>query len=337
MIGSPAYIAPERISGFGSGSASDQYSLALTYYVLRTGELPVPENASLPAAMSCHMQHNLALGHLPDRERAVVERATALDPNQRFPACAEFANAILEAVSEPSASTVRIDTVSANFDDEGTTDTVVNEYLKLVVDRWFPGSEVSTHWNEFFGMQNDIVRRYLHCDDSPRNDTVARVWTEVSQQLLAALGKDRLLSPRTWLHNALYRQAVVRSRLAAAGGRSGETNWSNPGDREWIEALMACVLTRLRVKISSVDFKILECRLVERLDADTVAQSMQLPSTEVRYRYYRSIRRLRAGLAFCSGQSMQDFWTTTFVERVTATMDSLQEFAVRHSVSQSVP
>ena len=35
-----AYAAPEVLLGRGPGPATDQYSLAITYYELRTGTLP---------------------------------------------------------------------------------------------------------------------------------------------------------------------------------------------------------------------------------------------------------------------------------------------------------
>ena len=44
MAGSPAYMAPECIVRQQPSRASDQYSLAITYYELRSGELPMHDD-----------------------------------------------------------------------------------------------------------------------------------------------------------------------------------------------------------------------------------------------------------------------------------------------------
>ncbi len=45
-IGSPAYMAPEYMHGDTTKMRGDQYSLAMTYYHLRTGSLPFPPGAN---------------------------------------------------------------------------------------------------------------------------------------------------------------------------------------------------------------------------------------------------------------------------------------------------
>ena len=86
-----AYAAPEFFHGKTS-SASDQYSLAVTYCYLRTGELPYTGNAR-----DAHLNRPPELGHLPDRrERQAVERALAKNPQERWPSCRHFAKALRE-------------------------------------------------------------------------------------------------------------------------------------------------------------------------------------------------------------------------------------------------
>jgi serine/threonine protein kinase len=92
-VGSAAYIAPEILSQSQPSAATDQYSLAISYHELRTGQLPLHAH-SVAGAYFTHLQGKLDLGRLPEAERAIIARATALQPDQRFPNCAALAQAL---------------------------------------------------------------------------------------------------------------------------------------------------------------------------------------------------------------------------------------------------
>jgi len=83
--GTPAYEAPEALAGQPAAS-SDQYSLAITYVELRTGYLPF--KGETPAAIVYEQSRGiLDLSRLPEAERPIIRRATALDPLARYPTC----------------------------------------------------------------------------------------------------------------------------------------------------------------------------------------------------------------------------------------------------------
>lgn len=81
--------APEIRGGHGE-PASDQFSLAVTYAILRTGVLPVKD----PGWMDDSGYREL----LAPNERRAVERAMAPLPCDRFTTCSEFAAELLQAV-----------------------------------------------------------------------------------------------------------------------------------------------------------------------------------------------------------------------------------------------
>src|SRR5436190_19465990 len=84
----PAYVAPEMIDNKPCRQ-TDQYSLAITSYELRTGELPF--SATDPsAALHAHQSGNLDFSSVPQAEQRVLRRATALDPSQRYPTTVEM-------------------------------------------------------------------------------------------------------------------------------------------------------------------------------------------------------------------------------------------------------
>jgi type VI secretion system protein ImpC len=89
-----AYAPPEFFRG-ETKPTSDQYSLGVTYYELRTGRLPF---AGAPeAVMQGHLAGEPDLTGLTERERAVVARALAKDPDLRWAGCVKFIGEIARA------------------------------------------------------------------------------------------------------------------------------------------------------------------------------------------------------------------------------------------------
>jgi serine/threonine protein kinase len=90
---SPAYWAPEVFRGRGC-EPSDQYGLAITYVELRTGRRPFPDRASLYESMLDTLEGAPDLSALDDREREVVQRSLAKKPEDRFPNCLAWMEAL---------------------------------------------------------------------------------------------------------------------------------------------------------------------------------------------------------------------------------------------------
>ena len=91
--GTAEYCAPEVFHG-GLSDRSDQYSLAITYYVLRTGGFPFPEPPPREQLKN-YSRPDPDLSALPSAERPIVARALAVAPQARFPTCVEFVAQIL--------------------------------------------------------------------------------------------------------------------------------------------------------------------------------------------------------------------------------------------------
>lgn len=103
----PLYAAPETFSGNISGR-SDQYSLAIVYQELLTGQRPFNgKNARLLANQ--HLNEEPDLRVLPEADRPVVARALSKDPAKRFPNCLAFVRALYTAAVSPRAEVVRTD------------------------------------------------------------------------------------------------------------------------------------------------------------------------------------------------------------------------------------
>ncbi len=94
--GTPAYMAPEAIEGKPS-CTSDQYSLAITYYQLRTGTLPVNEG-SLWQVLDSHRQGKLNFDLVPPHEQAVLRKATSMKWENRFESNVDMVDSLREAI-----------------------------------------------------------------------------------------------------------------------------------------------------------------------------------------------------------------------------------------------
>jgi hypothetical protein len=107
--GTIAYMSPECADGKPTG-ASDQYSLAITYYEMRTGELPFsPEDRrSLLSLVAAHREGRLDLTRLDVPEREVIARATSVTPETRFASAMEMVQALRRAVGREGSTIVPV-------------------------------------------------------------------------------------------------------------------------------------------------------------------------------------------------------------------------------------
>jgi serine/threonine protein kinase len=93
----PLYAPPETFGG-KIASTSDQYSLAIVYQELLTGQRPF--NGKNPRQLAqMHLQDQPELRSLPEAERPAVARALSKDPARRFPNCLAFIRSLYLARS----------------------------------------------------------------------------------------------------------------------------------------------------------------------------------------------------------------------------------------------
>lgn len=94
--GTPAYMAPEAIKGKPSRT-TDQYALAVTYYHLRTGTLPL-NDGSIWEVLDAHRTGNLSFSDVAPNERAVLQKATAMEWEDRFDTCVDMVDSLRDAL-----------------------------------------------------------------------------------------------------------------------------------------------------------------------------------------------------------------------------------------------
>jgi serine/threonine-protein kinase len=101
-VGTPTHMSPEQWRGQAVTPASDQYALAVVIFEAAAGKLPF-ETTSAYALLNMHLNEMpTPLKSLrPDTPRevtAVLDRALAKEPKDRYPSVKEFAAAFEQAV-----------------------------------------------------------------------------------------------------------------------------------------------------------------------------------------------------------------------------------------------
>ncbi len=107
VIGTPEYMSPEQLAAIPLDGRSDIYSLALVTFYLLTGKLPfTAESPHMAALMRLHERPKTLAevtndGTWPPALQAVIDKALARAPAERYETAPEFAHALTDAVGAP--------------------------------------------------------------------------------------------------------------------------------------------------------------------------------------------------------------------------------------------
>ncbi|MDQ4148624.1 MAG: serine/threonine protein kinase [Actinomycetota bacterium] len=115
LLGTPAYLAPERVAGDPATEQTDIYSLGVVMYELLTGKKPFDADTPLGLVRAIQEDDPEPLNEVrPDVDPelvAIVEKAMAKDPGDRFSSAPEMARVLREWI--PRAATEQTDSLPA--------------------------------------------------------------------------------------------------------------------------------------------------------------------------------------------------------------------------------
>jgi eukaryotic-like serine/threonine-protein kinase len=114
VLGTPAYMAPEQLSGETCDGRSDLFSLGVILYVMCTGLSPFQGSSATTVSFKVANREPVAASALdmtlPPRLDAVISSAIAKNPNERYQTGQEFAEdlGILQQSSKPGSTSTSL-------------------------------------------------------------------------------------------------------------------------------------------------------------------------------------------------------------------------------------
>lgn len=114
VLGTPAYMAPEQLSGEGCDGRSDLFSLGVILYVMVTGLSPFQGASATTVCFKVANREPVAASaldmNLPPQLDAVISRAIAKLPDERYQTGAEFAEdlRVLQQSCMPGSTTTSL-------------------------------------------------------------------------------------------------------------------------------------------------------------------------------------------------------------------------------------
>jgi hypothetical protein len=112
IVGTMDYLSPEQIAGKPVTARTDEYSLGCVVYESLTGSVPFVREDDA-ALLWAHLGEALppisqARPDLPPAVQDVLVKATAKDPDDRYPSCGEFIAALATALGPVAPATARV-------------------------------------------------------------------------------------------------------------------------------------------------------------------------------------------------------------------------------------
>jgi serine/threonine-protein kinase len=114
VLGTPAYMAPEQLSGEGSDGRSDLFSLGVILYAMVVGHSPFQGDSSTTVCFKVANREPVPASaldlSLPRELDAVISRAMAKNPKERYQRGSELADDLrqLQALCQPGSTTTTL-------------------------------------------------------------------------------------------------------------------------------------------------------------------------------------------------------------------------------------
>lgn len=120
IVGTPSYMSPEQCEGKPVDPRTDIYSLGATYYSLLVGKPPYDDRDSLISVINAHCNAEPPnvlerREQLPAACAAIVQRAMAKSPADRFQTAQEMSEALQELLGADSAATAKLRSKEQRF------------------------------------------------------------------------------------------------------------------------------------------------------------------------------------------------------------------------------
>ena len=219
IVGTPAYLAPEQIKGEEAGPKSDVYAFGIMLYEMLSGRRPFAE-LTLATLVYKHLNEPLPMIdhdklNLPPAFNSIIQRATAKDPEERYPDAMSLVKEFQQTLRH-GAATVELSLEELDLADFELLETK-NPYKGL---RAFQQADAS----DFFGrsamieqvlerLQEPVVENNFLAVIGPSGSGKSSV---VKAGVLPGLRQGRIPGSEHWFYAEMVPGEVPLEELAAA-------------------------------------------------------------------------------------------------------------------------
>ncbi|MCB9642711.1 MAG: protein kinase [Myxococcales bacterium] len=149
FMGTPGYVAPEQIAGKSFDHRVDIYALGVVAFIMLTAKKPFPApNSTKVLQMQLHtpsLDITRVVEHAPEDLAAFVRRATANDPEQRFPDCSSVLQHFAHHRSVRGLSEMNVQTLTLLYTPEES------EVVQRIIEETRQKLTAKTHARVFVG------------------------------------------------------------------------------------------------------------------------------------------------------------------------------------------
>lgn len=157
VLGTPAYMAPEQLTGEGCDGRSDLFSLGVILYAMVTGHSPFQGNSATTVCFKVANREPIAASvldlNLPHELDAVIGRAMAKDPSERYQNGVDFAADLrllhTGIMPPPSPTTTSLQAITAAVDRQGKSRTSTTSHASAFRGMAGPGAKPHKSLNVF--------------------------------------------------------------------------------------------------------------------------------------------------------------------------------------------
>ncbi len=219
LVGTPAYLAPEQIRGDEAGPPSDVYAFGIMLYEMLSGSRPFADE-TLATLVYKHLNEPLPMIdhdalNLPPAFNAIIQRATAKDPDERYPDALALVREFQQSLRQ-GAATAELELEELDFAEFELLETK-NPYKGL---RAFQQADAA----DFFG-RSAMIERVLARLQEPvvENNFLAVIGPSgsgksslVKAGVLPALRSGRVPGSERWYYAEMVPGEIPIEELASA-------------------------------------------------------------------------------------------------------------------------
>ncbi len=193
----------------------------------------------------------------------------------------------------------------------------VQGYLACQLSRIAPDALLTQAWEQFYDTHDSVIRGYVKravISSTDIDDIVQEVWSAVIAHLRGFRWEPGRPGVRDWLytlvrnkcldalraHQRRHSEYLAEGKLEEHFDKSAEEE-RRRAERNWRREVIRVCLERLRPEVSPKSFAIIHMQFQEGIPAEQIAKQLGLTLEEVRYRRYRTLRKLRRLVHFYMG------------------------------------